>query len=294
MASNKATIAVFEAEREAGIDALVRSTASIAYCTAVHLCSPDTPANESAQINVGVLDSALASEYDSADLHSLKSLLATTTWNKNDDVFLVEPTWNARATAEDKPFNYGHVCNDIIGHITSSYAVDDEGKAIDDATAPADLPAKFHIVTGAVLYKVWADDKLQERMDRILAEIAENKWFVSMECLFAGFDYAIQGETCEVVARNDQTAFLTKHLRAYGGKGVYQGKKVGRVLRDFAFSGKGLVAKPANPDSIIFENDDDVIWSEDSETAAASVVSRATASQTSQVNRDVARFFARP
>ncbi|QEL19556.1 hypothetical protein [Limnoglobus roseus] len=90
-------------------------------------------------------------------------------------------------------------------------------------------------------------------MDTILAEIAKGEWFVSMECLFAGFDYSMRARdgTTRVVARNEQTAFLTKHLRAYGGTGEYQGAKVGRLLRNIVFSGKGLVRKPANPESVI-------------------------------------------
>ena len=45
--------------------------------------------------------------------------------------------------------------------------------------------------------------------------------------------------------------FLTKHLRAYGGTGEYEGYQIGRLLRDISFSGKGLVSKPANPRSVI-------------------------------------------
>ena len=78
-----------------------------------------------------------------------------------------------------------------------------------------------------------------------------------MECLFRGFDYAIttpDGEN-HVIARNKETSFLTKHLRAYGGEGVYQDHQVGRLLRRITFSGKGYVDKPANPDSIIFTKD---------------------------------------
>lgn len=80
-----------------------------------------------------------------------------------------------------------------------------------------------------------------------------------MECLFSDFDYSVVSPDGEmkVVARNDESAFLTKHLRVYGGKGVYEGYKVGRLLRNIAFSGKGLVNKPANPRSIILQPDED-------------------------------------
>jgi uncharacterized coiled-coil protein SlyX len=92
-------------------------------------------------------------------------------------------------------------------------------------------------------------------MSQIIAEIEEGKWFVSMECLFAGFDYAlldVEGNA-KLLERNEGSAFLTKHLRAYGGDGEYEGYKIGRSLREISFSGKGLVAKPANPRSVILD-----------------------------------------
>jgi hypothetical protein len=76
-----------------------------------------------------------------------------------------------------------------------------------------------------------------------------------MECLFAGFDYALISPdgNHKVIARSDDSSFLTKHLRAYGGTGEYEGYKIGRSLRDISFSGKGLVSKPANPRSVILD-----------------------------------------
>jgi hypothetical protein len=63
------------------------------------------------------------------------------------------------------------------------------------------------------------------------------------------------GET-KIVKRNEASAFLTKHLRSYGGDGIYEDYKVGRLLRNLSFSGKGLVSKPANPRSVILEGND--------------------------------------
>ena len=82
--------------------------------------------------------------------------------------------------------------------------------------------------------------------------------FVSMECIFRGFDYAVQSPDGDnhIVARNEETSFLTRHLRSYGGTGEYQGHQVGRMLRNITFSGKGFVEKPANPESVIFDNDE--------------------------------------
>ena len=81
-----------------------------------------------------------------------------------------------------------HNENDIIGHITGSYVVDKDGnKDRADDTQPDD----FDIITEAVLYNSWTDPENRESMNQIIAEIEEGKWFVSMECLFAGFDYAL-------------------------------------------------------------------------------------------------------
>lgn len=196
------------------------------------------------------LQSATAEQ--ALDLFYLTSVLVSTGWNKNDDVFLPEEVWAARKTPEDKQFNYMHNEKDIIGHITGNYAVNTAGYMLPDELDV--IPIDFNIVTTAVLYKSWSDEELQNRMNTIIAQIeAGGTWYVSMECLFPKFDYALQdssGKT-RVVGREESTAYLTKHLRAYGGTGEYDGYKVGRVLRNLSFSGKGLVTKPANPKSVI-------------------------------------------
>ena len=114
---------------------------------------------------------------------------------------------------------------------------------------------EFNIITNAVIYKSWSDIEQRERVNTLIDEIQEGKWFVSMECLFPNFDYALidsQGDT-KIIERSEASAFLTKHLRAYGGSGLYEDYKVGRLLRNISFSGKGLVSKPANPRSVILE-----------------------------------------
>jgi hypothetical protein len=191
------------------------------------------------------------------DLYYLTTVLASSGWNLNDDVFLPREIWAARATPEDKPLNYEHTTDDVIGHMTEAIVIADDNSRIPDDVAVEDLPAKLHIVSSAVLYRFLGTEEPAKRMQKIISEVAAGKWFVSMECLMASFDYALQdketGES-QIIARNEATAFLTKHLRAYGGTGEYQGKKVGRVLKDFIFSGKGLVAQPANPESVILSS----------------------------------------
>jgi FtsZ-binding cell division protein ZapB len=192
-----------------------------------------------------------------ADLYYLNSVLVSAGWNKNDDVFAVDQLWTAKATPVNKQFNYMHDDTDIIGHITGSAVVDREGNHISEQSAVEDLPENIDIITSAVIYKTWSEQEMRERIAELITEIEEGKWSVSMECIFSDFDYAITGpdQSNRVLARDDESSFLTKHLRAYGGTGEYQGYKVGRLLKAFYFSGKGLVAKPANPRSIIFNRD---------------------------------------
>ena len=238
---------IYKQEITDGVADLVQSTASIAYCApAVH-----TDVIPSLSPTIEDKIKASSANPEQIDLHYITSVLVSTGWNKNDDVFRSEATWAARNTPEDKQFNFMHNENDIIGHITGSYVVDRNGNKIDSDTQPDE----FDIITEAVLYNSWTDPENRQRMKQIIAEIEEGKWFVSMECLFAGFDYALLDEkgNAKLLERNEGSAFLTKHLRAYGGDGEYEGYKIGRSLREISFSGKGLVAKPANPRSIILD-----------------------------------------
>jgi hypothetical protein len=238
---------IYKNEIKDGVADLVQANASIAYCSQALLCA-DEFVDDSDFIAKLKAESANPNQID---LYYIKSILVSTGWNKNDDVFDNQSTWAARDTPEDKQFNFMHNENDIIGHITGSYVVDKEGNKIEAEEAPQE----FDIVTEAVLYNSWTDPENRDRMQQIIAEMEEGKWFVSMECLFAGFDYALldEGGNGKVLARNEDSSFLTKHLRAYGGSGEYENYKIGRSLREISFSGKGLVSKPANPRSIILD-----------------------------------------
>lgn len=243
------TIKIFSAEREAGLEELIRANASIALLADAAIAEPFEVSEKAKSYFL-----ATAENKGQIDLHYIKTVMVSTGWNKNDDVFDPAEMWNARHSPEDKPFNFEHNQADIIGHITGSQAVDVDLKPIPETTPVAELPSPYHILTTAVLYKIWEDPERQARMDRLTAEISRGGWFVSMEALFHGFDYSIKTDQGRrVVARNEKTAFLTKHLRAYGGNGTYEGAQIGRVLRKIVFSGKGLVKKPANPDSVILE-----------------------------------------
>lgn len=231
---------VFEQEKQDGLESAL-SNKTIAYNTLAKTNRKKAQANflKSTASNPGQLD-----------LYYMDAILATVGWNENDDIFDPVDMWNARNTPVDKQFNFMHDEKDIIGHITASKVLDFENEEYTGDSPPE----KYHLVVSSVLYTFWQDETLHDRMTKILAEIEEGKWFVSMECLFNKFDYGIvtpDGQQ-KIIARNEETSFLTKHLRSYGGAGEFKGHKLGRVLRDFTFSGKGLVDNPANPESIIF------------------------------------------
>lgn len=207
------------------------------------------------------LPKAVATNLDQPDLYYMDSILVSVGINKNDDYFHAEEVWAARKTPEDKQINYEHNEKDIIGHITSCYAVDHELRQIPDDISVDKLPDRFHIITGGVLYLKWENEDLSKRMHTILDEIKAGEGYVSMECLFDDFDYILIEESgkASIVNRDASTSYLTKYLRAYGGEGVYQNKRIGRVIRNITFSGKGIVKKPANPDSIIFSDTKSVV-----------------------------------
>lgn len=240
-------IPIYTAEQE--IAELIKSNRSISFLSQLS----EIPEIEITD-KIKHLSAKVDSERKNFDLFPMQSILVSSVWNGNDDVFLPSELWSARKTAKDKPFNYEHNCDDIIGHMTNSYVIDKDGGEVEESTNADELPELIHIVSQAVLYKYWSKEELQERMDTILAEIKDNKWFVSVECLFPDFDYTLKDESgnTRLIARNKETSFLTKYLRIYGGTGVFKNEQVGRVPRKFILSGKGLVKKPANNNSIIF------------------------------------------
>ena len=249
---------IFSSEIKDGIGELVKSSASIAFCSEA---MPYTP-----EANDFITCKAIAENQNQVDLYYIKSILASAGWNKNDDVFDPAEMWNARSTPEDKQFNYMHDEKDIIGHITSCYVTDGDGNRLpDDINDVSQLPAYFDITIGSVLYTSWSSSELKARMRDIIDDVEQGKtWHVSMECLFPAFDYALISSTGDqkVIRREESSAFLTKHLRAYGGKGEYNGYKVGRLLRNISFSGVGLVQKPANPRSVILNKQHSTIFNE--------------------------------
>jgi hypothetical protein len=243
-------IPIYRTEANDGLAKIIQANASIAYCSLVE----PNKINES---NIQFYISEGSKKFDLDTLYPTKSVLVSSNWNKNDDIFGLKEIWAARHTPVHKPTNIDHDHKQIVGHITDTWVVDSEGEAVADDSVIDDLPPVIHICNGAVIYRHYTEENLRDRAAELIEQIEAGTKYVSMECLFPDFDYGVispEGDNY-VIARNEETAFLTKHLRAYGGEGKFNGYQIGRFLKDMVFSGKGYVDQPANPDSVIFTDD---------------------------------------
>jgi hypothetical protein len=252
-------INIYPQEALDGLEEAIANNNSISYCTKVEKHSIQTKLSDSAIASI----QSIAGKFDINLFYPTKSILATTSWNLNDDVFGPKETWAARYSPIHTPTNIDHDHNKTVGHIIGTWSINAKGELISDDTKEEDLPNKFHLCNSALIYKFPRGKDLVARAQKLIEEIEEDKKFVSMECLFPGFDYAVISPDKDyyIIERNESTAFLTKHLKIYGGKGMYEGKKIGRFLKNMVFSGKGYVDVPANPESIIFDSDSEFDFS---------------------------------
>jgi hypothetical protein len=241
---------IFKHEKLDGIEELIQSKASITYAS---LAQPSDPS-----LSQKMKEMKSIASLEDKDLYYVQSILVTSSWNKNDDIFDAQEIWIARNTPSHKPTNLEHDEHSIIGHITENWPMTDDGILIDNNTPTENLPQKYHILTGSVIYTGFSDPALRDRAYKLISEIESGEKYVSMECYFKGFDYGLLNKTSgefRVLSRGEDTSYLTKYLRAYGGDGEHENYKIGRVLREITFSGKGFVNRPANPESVIFTKD---------------------------------------
>ena len=260
-------VQVFQAEIDAGLEQLIQANASIAYeapvmfgssaliSTLPDKCDKDIECSlTSQQVSSKEMPFLKASKEDS-DIYHVYSILVSTSWNKNDDVFDKDEVWASKDTPKYKPTNLEHNEKQIVGGIIDNWAVDENFNLIDTNIDHNNLPDHYHILVSSVIYKQWQDPEYRDRVFDLIDKIEAGDKYVSMECIFNGFDYAVIAPDGKhhILSRSDETAFLTQHLRSYGGTGSYQDHHIGRLLRNITFSGKGFVDKPANPESVIFD-----------------------------------------
>lgn len=202
-----------------------------------------------------------------SDVMRFHSILVTTNWNRNDDVFSPGETWLARKTPVGKPVNLNHEgreidwrtgkpakANRIIGCMVACTPVNESYEPISNDD---EVPDKYHLLVASNIWEyLWPTAAKQ-----IKKGIDSGTLYVSMESKFASFGYAIrkeEGAEITLIPRNDETAELTKHLRKFKGTGkaVINGEEylIGRWLRDITFVGMGIVSVPGNLESIIFDD----------------------------------------
>jgi len=242
---------IYKAEQDAGLEKVITSSA-VAYCLSdvekVDIESLSERTANCLKSTAGIRDQ---------DLYITKSILVSSTWNKNDDVFDPKEIWRARMTPDEKPTNLNHDECEIVGHIVGTYAMTADGVNIPFETPEEEVPDLFHLVNEEVIYLEWESESLMDRTIALLTDIADGKKCVSMECRFNDFDYAVQnedGKTWATITRSEDTCDRSRYLRSYGGTGIYEGKPIGRLLKNITFSAKGYVDNPANPDSQIISS----------------------------------------
>jgi len=254
VADSIATPKVYAAERQAGLGKAIVGTRS---CTLIARLKTAPPSSNIQPLLDSLMDRIAAGGYEElleqtqADLAPIVSILVSTGWNLNDDVFLPDETYAAKDTPVHKPINVEHERDRIIGHIIESRAVDKQGNTVTvaEGESPPDL---FDVEVGGVLYRSLGE--LSETIAAIIEDAEHGRGYVSMEAWFTGFDYGLRDRATgvtHIVKRNEATSFLTKHLRVFEGAGRFQGYDLGRVLRNITFAGKAIVANPANPESVI-------------------------------------------
>jgi basic membrane lipoprotein Med (substrate-binding protein (PBP1-ABC) superfamily) len=229
---------VYENEKKDGLEAIISSNASLAYLTKLEIGSDD-------KADLAKLYETLAVKKDMSNygLHPMKSILVSSVWNLNDDVFTGEELLAAKDTPRNKPLNIGHDQKEIVGHMTDCHVIDDEGKTVDVTLAEKDLPKKIHILADSFIYTHWYEDEQKAKVDELLEDIKAGKYCVSMECVFSDFDYALKDAkgAITIVKRDEGTSWMTKHLAVYKGSGSLIGQQIGRVPRNVSFNGIGIV-----------------------------------------------------
>ena len=229
---------------------------------------------------------ALAAKEKSEDLYTLDCILVSTGWNKNDDFFDKQETFRAKSTPVNKQLNFMHDDSKIIGHILEAKVLSQDGVELDENNLK-----DFDIAISGVVYRYFRDEERRDIVNEVFANLSN--WYVSMECFFDDFDYVVGNEdnSINIVARSEETSWMSKHLRTFGGSGEYNGNKIGRVLRNINFSGIGIVDNPANPRSVIFTKNtpfvSDVIESSNMELEKELAAVKATLASVSQENTDL-------
>ncbi len=184
------------------------------------------------------------------DLLHIEAVLVSEGINDNDDAFTHDELKRALSSPVLKPMNWQHKDDQILGVMYAVEARDMNGKVLAEV---GDEPVEL-VVQGAVWHHL---PHIKVTAAEITKRIEKSSLFVSMECWFDDYDYALftsANELYDVIKRNDETAFLDKSLKACGGTGRYNGMRIGRALSGINFGGVAFVDRPANKRSLILNS----------------------------------------
>lgn len=210
------------------------------------------------------------------DVMPFSSILVTDLWNKNDDVFTTREISQSYSTAKYKPINWMHRGsedreNETIGVMINSELLQgsiSDLSLVKDNTSDSLFVDKtsgnLHIKQDGLIWEAY----FPSYASSIKKGIEDKDLYVSMECFFDDFGYALRKDENDsdtiFIERNASNSYMSDKLAAYGGSGRtrYNGKEyqIGRWLREIVFSGQGVVDDPANRKgseilSIIFANE---------------------------------------
>src|SRR5690554_6756204 len=102
---------IFEVEKKDGLSPILHANASLSYTTKAEKTEQKT-----SEKLIETVKSSIQPEDFTVDVYPFKSILATTIWNLNDDVFMPDEVWASRKSASNKPINIDHKKLNIIGH----------------------------------------------------------------------------------------------------------------------------------------------------------------------------------
>lgn len=185
--------------------------------------------------------------FKQSDLLHVEAVLVSEGINDNDDSFTREELKRAISSPILKPMNWQHKDSEILGAMYAVEARDFNGNVVAEI---GDEPVEL-VIQGVVWHHL---PHIKATAEEIVQRIEKGDLFVSMECWFDNYDFALYsqaGELYDVFPRNDDTAFLDGYLRANGGVGRYNGKRIGRALSGINFGGIAFVDRPANKRSNI-------------------------------------------
>lgn len=242
---------IFKAEIENGLEQKILSEVSLAY----HVPINKVEEQKIPEIVVAK-DLFVGAAKHNKFFYDIYGVIASSNWNLNDDIILPIELFRAKKSVRGGMITFAHRETDIIGSLEAAVCVNEKFEVLAEDIDEGELPELFHLVSKGFIYRYWRDAANKQRIEDIIAEIEDNKQFLSFEGVISGFDYGVmlKDGTQHVIARNEDSAFLSKHLRVYGGTGKYEDAKLGRVLRGLTFIGQGVVSKPANIHGSIFND----------------------------------------